>query len=77
MSVDKASKGFNFTIDSIQWLAVADIWPDGDAPENPTVDDVLAVIAASGGMRQVLHDWNLDDDIELTVDDGQVSKVAP
>lgn len=35
------------------------IWPDGDAPENPTADDVREVIEAEGGILQVIDDWNL------------------
>jgi hypothetical protein len=49
----------------IEWggeasLSVQEIWPDGDAPENPTRDDVIAVMQKSGSLRRLLCDWNLD-----------------
>ena len=36
-----------------------ELWPDGDAPENPTADDVRELIEAEGGIVQVIDDWNL------------------
>lgn len=37
-------------------LSVADVWPDGDAPENPTPEDVAAVMRVYGG---VISDWKV------------------
>lgn len=48
-------------------LALADVWPDGDAPERPTAQDVLAVMRRSSTMRQWLHDWGFDDELEAFV----------
>ena len=42
-------------------------WPDGDAPENPTIDDVLAVIKKCGGPRRMLDDWNMYDGASMGV----------
>lgn len=42
-------------------LDESDIWPDGDAPEVPTVDDVLALIERGGGINRVLGEWCLND----------------
>ena len=70
-------KGFNFSISADIWLDVSAIWPDGDAPENPTVADVLAVIAESGGAERVIRDWDLDHEIVLTVSDDKHSEEAP
>lgn len=51
-------------------LITDEVWPDGDAPENPTAADVVAVMLAYGTQRSVLGDWNLD---ELVVQvDGEV-----
>lgn len=41
-------------------LSVDEIWPDGDAPENPTRDDVIAVMQKSGSAYRLAQDWNLD-----------------
>ena len=73
----KTMKGFNFSIAADIWLRVEDIWPDGDAPENPTVADVLAVIAKCGGTERVLRDWDLDHELVLTVSDDKHSEEAP
>ncbi|NBU69879.1 MAG: hypothetical protein EBS53_00225 [Bacteroidetes bacterium] len=42
-------------------LDVKALWPDGDAPENPTEDDVRELIESCGGIHRVLDDWNLGD----------------
>lgn len=46
-------------------LDTADIWPDGDAPENPTAQDVADLIDKCGGVRWVASDWNLLTDITI------------
>ena len=69
-------KVFNFSIQADINLTVEQIWPDGDAPENPTVDDVLAVIKHNGGKDRILRDWSLMDDLDLTVSDGKDRKDA-
>lgn len=56
-------------------LAVEDLWPDGDAPDNPTEEDVEALIESDGGFPKIIDDWNLQDDGEYSVlvddeDDG-------
>jgi len=35
------------------------LWPDGDAPENPTADDVRELIENEGGILRVIDEWNL------------------
>jgi hypothetical protein len=70
-------KVFHFNISHEESLTVEEIWPDGDAPENPTLDDVLAVIAKCGGRRRILDDWGLVDDLDLSVSDGKTSKDIP
>jgi hypothetical protein len=68
---------FHFTIAADVSLSVEEIWPDGDAPENPSVDDVLAVIQQCGGRYRVLRDWELASDLALTVSDGKTFKEVP
>jgi hypothetical protein len=58
---------FQFELSADVTLEVEDIWPDGDAPENPTVDEVLEVIRKCGGVRTVIRDWDLDNDLRLDV----------
>lgn len=48
----------------IEWggeadLLIEEIWPDGDAPENPTRDDVIAVMQKSRSVSRLCSDWNL------------------
>jgi hypothetical protein len=74
-----SNKKFCFSIETHVDLTVDEIWPDNDAPENPTVDDVLKVIAECGGATQVIQDWNLVDDLTLSVseDASPIYKVVP
>lgn len=41
-------------------LSVDEIWPDGNAPENPTRDDVIAVMQQSGSVARLCRDWSLE-----------------
>lgn len=40
-------------------LTVDHLWPDGDAPEEPTEQHVLELIRRDGGILEVLNGWNL------------------
>lgn len=55
---------FNIRFDADWTLDTEDIWPDGDAPENPTAEDVRRVIRECGGIVRVMREWELvgDDD---------------
>ncbi len=55
-----ATKTFQFEWGGTASLTVEEIWPDGDAPENPTVDDVLAQVRKAGSLWQLASEWNLD-----------------
>jgi hypothetical protein len=70
-SIPKKHPGFCFDINASVHLEVDEIWPDGDAPENPTAEDVEVVIQQAGGLRRVLRDWDLEDHIILTVSDSK------
>lgn len=50
-------------------LDESQIWPDGDAPENPTANDALAVLDAELGLSDVLVEWGLEDDFKFDVFD--------
>ena len=47
-------------------LAVEDIWPDGDAPENPTAEMVAQRMRDYGPMMFTLREWCLEPQ-EVTV----------
>ena len=40
----RTDKVFSVRIDGDYTLSVDDVWPDGDAPKNPTTEDVIAVM---------------------------------
>lgn len=74
---NKPNKTFRFLISADVELASDEIWFDGEKPEEPTVRDVLAVIATCGGKHSVIRDWGLENDMTITVSDGTDSKVVP
>jgi hypothetical protein len=52
-------KSFTIELPFDATLTEAEIWPDGDAPENPTVEDVKAVLKDCGPPMRVINDWGL------------------
>jgi hypothetical protein len=56
---------FSFSVRGEVSVSVDDIWPDGDAPENPTAADVQREIDKSRDLATALLYWNLDEDLEL------------
>lgn len=44
-----------------------ELFVDPNPPENPTLDDVLALIKKDGGPRHILDDWNMMDDFLMDV----------
>ena len=58
-------------------LCTSDIWPDGDAPENPTTLDVAKAMEECGNKRTVLDDWGLTYGLEVTVTGGLIPGVSP
>ena len=57
---------FEIVVDATYYLTVDELWPDGDAPENPTAHDVAELMRSSGSQRSVMADWNIDEP-EVTV----------
>ena len=60
--------GFNIHIESNWHLDVTDVWPDGDAPEHPTPEDVKNVMESQGTRFSVLRCWELLSDLAVDVD---------
>lgn len=58
---------FEIVFDGWVTLDEKDVWPDGDAPEEPTAEDVKAVMERCGMKSTVLREWDLLQDIEVTV----------
>lgn len=60
--------GFWVEIGGTVWLDVDQVWPDGDAPANPSPEGVAEVMVSSAGtVLNLLREWNLDDDIDVVV----------
>ena len=49
------------------------LWPDGDAPEEPTAEAVRELIKSEGGILRVINEWNLADRYA----DYEVDEIAP
>lgn len=54
---------FSVTLESDNLLDVDDVWPDGDAPENPTSEDVIKAIKEVGSVRSLVLDWGFTIDV--------------
>ena len=67
-------KTFEFTVTGFTVLEVSEIWPDGDAPEDPTVEDVLAMISKFGGSENFISECGLANGLTLTVDGEYVPR---
>jgi hypothetical protein len=52
-------------------LSIDQVWPDGNAPENPTAQDVVNLLEECGSKRRALDDWCLLDDLDVWVDVGR------
>jgi hypothetical protein len=70
----KPPRFFSFNIEVDETFDIADLWPDGDGPENPTLDDVVKLIQTCGGPDQVASDWNLLDGLSITISDNTGSR---
>ena len=62
------ARKFAFDLHMSVTLSVNEIWPDGDAPENPTAEDVKNLIEETHcSIGSFLSDWNLDREIEFSI----------
>jgi hypothetical protein len=60
---------FRISISIDEQFTKEELWPDGNAPENPTAKDVADLIRNCGGAKK--NDWNLYNKIECAVWDEQ------
>lgn len=58
-------KQFDIDIFFVYRISVDEVWPDGDAPPDPTAQDVIEVINNHGGPVQIITDWDLDADLNV------------
>jgi hypothetical protein len=64
-------KSFTITFDGSATLTVDEVWPDGDAPANPTLLDVMRAIRKSTfSESDLIEKWNLSEEILVHVGDG-------
>lgn len=54
------SKLFIISYEMKTELDIHQLWPDGDAPDNPSCEDVRSLIEEHGGIVRVIKAWNLD-----------------
>ena len=62
-------KKFEFTITISVDLTEEEVWPDGDAPENPTAADAREVFVSCNGSNylRTAREWSFENDIDLEV----------
>ncbi len=56
-------------------LTAEEIWPDGDAPINPTTEDV-AQRMRDFGKTSLMNDWMLADYLSISVTDNESKNEA-
>lgn len=54
---------FSVTLESDNQLSVDDVWPDGDAPDNPTTEDVIKAIKEVGSAGRLILEWGMSIDV--------------
>lgn len=64
-------KAFLFEINLSEVLSESAIWPDGNAPPNPTVKDVEALFCESPDVHATARKWGF----EITKGDVQITEV--
>jgi hypothetical protein len=61
-----SNKTFTISIEGEVTLNTEDIWPDGDAPENPTAADVIRAMEDDcGSVTKLLDEWNLPAEVHV------------
>lgn len=51
---------FHFEWGGEATLSVSQIWPDGDAPNNPTTEDVFEQMRKSRSLYSLCQEWGFD-----------------
>jgi hypothetical protein len=66
--VSLLKKTFTFEVSKTFEMSPEEIWPDGDGPEDPTLEDVFKEIEKCGGAQSAIYDWYLTDELDLAVE---------
>lgn len=72
-----APVSFEFDFHGSVRLTVAEIWPDGDAPEKPTVKDVVAKITSHWMRSRMLEEMGLTDHVGCRITGPGGSEEVP
>lgn len=62
---------FLVRVEACFFTDVDEVWPDGDAPENPTTENVIAVLLRAGSFVDFVREWTLDSSGILVTVDGK------
>ncbi len=62
---ESSERTFEIEVSGNWNLTVGEIWPDGDAPERPTAQDVIAEVEKTGRISALVQGWNLEPDTVL------------
>lgn len=67
------TKRFNIAIEGDYDFEPSELWPDGDGPADPTVDDVIAMILRDLGDRpsKIAHELGIQ--MRLLVDGKEIA----
>jgi hypothetical protein len=58
--MSKPQKSFTICIEAEVQMSIEDIWPDDDAPENPTAKDVIQAMQDDCiSIGRLVEDWNI------------------
>lgn len=60
-------KKFTIDLSGSFTFNVTQLWPDGDWPNDPSIEDVNKLIEKEGGAACVIAEWNLDPEINVRV----------
>lgn len=60
MALPKTHQTFDFEVTGNWTLSIHQIWPDGDAPEDPTTEDVIERVAKYGNSARFSREWCME-----------------
>lgn len=61
-------KNFCVEVEGLMNMDVNELWPNGDAPKNPTAADVVKVVEENGSLYRFVQDWGVLDVLEVSVE---------
>lgn len=59
------SKSFCISVGDEAFLTVDEIWPDGNAPDDPTPEDVIRQIKETSSRHNFATDWGFQQHVEV------------